>query len=224
MKIKDIHNNLRPREKLLKYGISTLSFCELLAIIIKNGTKEKNAIELANEIISIYPENLIEYINIQDLKNIKGIGLVKTCEILSILEIHKRLNKIKSHTKVKKIKNSDDAYNILIEEIDNINQEKLILLCLNTANNVISISTIFKGSLNECIIHPREIYNKAILENSCSIIIAHNHPSGDFNPSQEDKKITDIISESGKLLGIPLLDHLIITKNGYFSFKDQNIL
>jgi len=222
MKIKDIECILRPREKLMKFGIKELSFQELLAIIIKTGTKQENVIDVSQKILSKYPETEFENLNIKKLKEVKGIGDVKACEIIAMIEIHKRLNRINSHKEIMKIRNSNDAYKIFIKEIDDINQERLILMCLNTANNITSLKTIFKGSLNECIIHPREIFNHAIQENSCSIIIAHNHPSNQNEPSKEDEKITKVINEAGKLLGIPLLDHLIVTKDSYYSFKDND--
>ncbi|MDD3263919.1 MAG: DNA repair protein RadC [Candidatus Nanoarchaeia archaeon] len=224
MKIKDIDFILRPREKLIKFGLKELSFQELLAIIIKTGTKKENVIDVSQKILTKYPETEFENLNLKKLKEFKGIGEVKACEILAMIEIHRRLNKIKSHKDITKIKNSDDAYNIFIKEIDDINQERLILMCLNTASNIISLKTIFKGSLNECIIHPREIFNHAIQNNSCSIIIAHNHPSNQNEPSEEDKRITNIIYEAGKMLGIPLLDHLILTKDSYYSFKDNDLI
>ncbi|MGL5870171.1 RadC family protein [Clostridium chrysemydis] len=225
LRINDMPKNERPVEKLLLYGAETLTNPELLAIILRTGVKGENVLSLSNRIISEL--NGIEGIlntSIYDVMKIKGVKSAKGSQILALGELFKRFSYSKAKNKVSRVNSPKDIFNVFKDEMGTLNQEVLRLVCLNTKNEIIKIKDIFKGGLNSSLVYPREIFNEAIKNNSASIIICHNHPSGDPTPSDEDKKTTIRIKKCGDILGIGLIDHIIISKTNYTSLKEQGIL
>lgn len=218
--IKDIPLSERPRERLLKYGKESLSNEELLSIILKTGTKNYSAKELSNHILKNF-KNIKEmkYITINKLTEINGIGEVKAIELLAALELGKRVYYIEQKEKVL-LNSSKKIYeyfkNIFIEEY----QECFYALYLDTKSKLISYKLLFKGTINSSCVHPREVFKNAFLESAYSIIVIHNHPSGDPTPSNEDIKVTETLMQIGKIMAIPVVDHIIIGNNQYYSFYE----
>lgn len=220
LKIKDIPKNERPRERLLKYGVENLSNEELLSIIIKTGTKDYSvkAISqiLLNELKDI--KNL-KNITLNKLTNIKGIGKVKAIELLASIELGKRVFEKEKKIEIK-LNNSSIIYEYFKDKFINEKQENFYAIYLDSKSNLISYKLLFKGTLNSSCVHPREIFKYAHLESAYSIIVMHNHPSGDSTPSKEDEKTTKTLMEIGKLMSIPIVDHIIFGKDNYFSFYE----
>ncbi len=214
----------RPRERLSKYGADVLSNSELLAIILRTGSRNVSAIDLANKLLKGEGglRRLYE-LSFEELKSIDGIGSAKASQIKASLELGKRLRTFKDDVSLY-IKSPDDIASIVMEDMRYLKKECLKLIMLNTKNMVISIKDVSIGGLNSSIVHPREIYIEAIKRSSSSIIICHNHPSGDPSPSNEDINVTKRIYEAGKIIGIELLDHIIIGDGKYISLKAKNIM
>lgn len=221
MKLKDISPNNRPIERLVLYGERNLSTAELFAIILKTGTRNKNIVDLSNELLSEFTINNLANSTISELKSLKGIGVVKAAQIKAIFEIHKRINDFKIEKK--KLFKVDQVYDLIKEDLQNKEQENLLTVFLKN-NNFISKKIITIGTSNETLISQRDIIKYAIKENANAIIIAHNHPSGNRLPSQQDKLETNKLIKIANQLNIAVLDHLIITKDGFFSFKQNNLI
>lgn len=222
--IKDIPVEDRPRERLIKYGAEVLSNSELLAILIRVGTKNESAINIAQGMIST-KEGLqfVSTSTVQELSAIKGIGPAKASQIKAAIELGRRLRNSRADHKIK-INKPQDAIEILMEDMRYLKKEHLRVIFLNTKNFIIEVKDLSIGSLNSSVVHPREIFSEAIRKSSSSIIVCHNHPSGDPTPSQEDINITRRLNEVGKLIGIDLLDHLIIGDGNYISLKEKGII
>ena len=218
--MKDMPLDEQPREKALKYGFSSLSDAELLAILLRTGTKELNVKELALEILKEMNNlNGLQNSRISKLSSIKGVGKVKAITILAALELGKRFNK-ESNFKALKIRETKDVYNAYKDELENDAQEKFMAVFLNNQNIVLASKILFVGVSNQSLIEPKIIFKEAMLYNATRLIVIHNHPSGNPSPSKEDYLVTDQIMEAGNLLNIRLIDHLIIGKEKYFSFYD----
>lgn len=215
--IKDLPELSRPREKALKQGLNNLTDAELLAIIIKCGTKDRSALEISNQLLNDY-HSLYEISNlsINKLASIKGIGTIKALTILSSIELGKR-STINDSKKIK-INNADDIYKLYQNRYLNVFQEELFVIFLNNKNEIIHEEVIFKGSINQSMFHPREVFKKAIDYLAVKIILIHNHPSGDTTPSQADDFFTINMIKNGKMLGINIIDHIIIGKD-YYSYQ-----
>lgn len=222
--IKDIPEADRPRERLIRYGSEALSNSELLAIILRTGTKSETAIDMANRLISS-KEGLkfLSNCTIQELSQIKGIGNAKASQIKAAVELGKRIKNYRTDNKIK-INSPEGIADLVMEDMRYLKKEYLKVIFLNTKNIVIDVKDLSIGSLNASVVHPREIYSEAIRRSSASIVICHNHPSGDPTPSQEDINITRRLHEVGKLVGIDLLDHVIIGDGCYISLKEKGIL
>ncbi len=225
LRMLDIPENERPKEKLLRYGAESLSNPELLAIVLRTGTKGENVLNLSQKIITeLNGLNGILNASVKEMTKIKGVKESKASQILAIAELFRRFNTYKSFNEFKRITSPREVANMLYGEMGTSNQEVLKLIILNTKNEVIKIKDVFKGSLNSSLVHPREIFNEAIRSSAASIIICHNHPSGDPTPSSEDIKVTTRINQSGDIIGIKLIDHIIIGRNNYVSLKEKGIL
>ena len=223
IRINEIPSGERPREKLLFYGAQFLSNEELLAIILRTGNKDSNVVELSYRIIhSVGGLNGLFKASAKELMEVKGVKEAKATQILAMCELYKRF-KVSELTQVKISKPSDVA-KLVLDELRMLRQEVLILINLDTKNKVISKKEIFKGGLNSSLVHPREIFREAVKDSAASIIICHNHPSGDPTPSRDDIHITTRLKEFGKMMGIELLDHLIIGDNIFISLKEKDIL
>lgn len=224
LKVMDLPENERPREKLLRYGAESLSNGELLAIILRSGTSKENIINLSNRIIKDSGGlNGLLSSSAEDFMSLNGIGEAKATQLLALGEISKRFKSFRSGDEYR-ISKPKDAAELIMESMRYLKREHLKVIMLNTKNVVISIIDVSIGSLNSSIVHPREVFCEAIKKSSASIIICHNHPSGDATPSSEDINVTNRIKESGKLLGIELLDHIIIGDGTYISLKEKGIL
>lgn len=223
IKINEIPSGERPREKLLFYGAQFLSNEELLAIILRTGNKDLNVVELSYRIIhSVGGLNGLCRASAKELMKVKGVKEAKATQILAVCELYRRF-KTSELTQVKISKPSDVA-ELVLDELRMLQQEVLMLITLDTKNKVISKKEIFKGGLNSSLVHPREIFKEAVKDSAASIIICHNHPSGDPTPSRDDINITTRLKECGKMMGIELLDHLIIGDNRFISLKEKDIL
>ncbi len=220
MKIKDLPRVDRPREKLLKYGSDKLSTTELLAILLRTGIKGKNVVELSNQILKLFGTQSLQDITIADLKKIKGLGNVKAAEIIAAIALGKRLLVEKIPMKALNPEAVFDA----LKDIRHLKKEHFIAFFLDTKNVEIERETISIGTLNASLVHPREVFEPAIRVSAASVIIAHNHPSGDVTPSQEDIEITKKLMDAGNLLDIHILDHIIISSHTYMSFKEKGLL
>lgn len=224
LKIKDLPENERPRERLFRYGSEALSNVELLAILLGSGTKNENIISLSSKIIRDNGGlNGVFNSSLEDFTKINGIGKAKASKLLAMIELSKRFKSFKDGDNYK-ISSPKDAAFLVMEEMRLLKQEQLKVIMLNTKNIVINVKKVFVGSLNSSIVHPREVFNDAIKKSSASIIICHNHPSGDPTPSDEDIKVTIRIKECGEILGIQLIDHLIIGNGIYISLKEKGIV
>ncbi|ALX48209.1 RadC family protein [Lentibacillus amyloliquefaciens] len=222
--IKDVPKEDRPRERVLKLGASHLSNQELLAILIGSGTKNESVMALSNRVLMHFEGlNLLKDATIEELTAIKGIGTAKGVLLLSALELGKRMSQYKPDDRYI-VRSPEDGADYVMEEMRNLNQEHFVVLFLNTKNQIIHRQTIFIGSLNASIVHPREVYREAVKRSAASIICAHNHPSGDPSPSQEDIHVTKRLVESGKMIGIELLDHLVIGDRKFISLKEKGYL
>lgn len=208
----------KPREKLTKKGVKALKDYELLAIILGSGTKDKDVLKLSKEIIKLFKSDFDD-LTLQKLTNIHGLGLAKSSQVLSAIELSKRYL-IKQN---KKITNAQDIYDEL-QEYKNKMQEYFIVISLDGANHIIEKRVVFIGTLNRSLVHPREVFADVLSDRANSIIIAHNHPSGQLDASDEDIAITKRLNDSAKLLGIELLDHIIFTKDGFLSMKEKKLL
>lgn len=212
--INELNKIDKPREKLSKKGVTSLKNYELLAVLLGSGTKDKDVLKLSKEIIALFEDDF-EGITLEKLINIHGLGIAKSSQVLSAIELSKRYL-IKQN---KKITKAEDIYNEL-QEYKNKKQEYFMTITLDGANHIIEKRVVFIGTLNRSLIHPREIFADALTDRAASIIIAHNHPSGQLEASVEDLHVTQRIKESGKLLGVELLDHVIFTKDGFLSLAD----
>ena len=221
-KIKDIPKSERPREKLLKHGPQFLNNSELLAILIGSGYKGKNVLQLAKDTLAKYQSKNLPKLSYQELVSQKGIGKVSACRILAAFELSIRLL-LDQDEDATYIQNPKDVHGLL-KEITKYQKEHFIGLYLNARNQLIHQEIISIGSLNANIVHPREVFEPAITKHAVSIIIVHNHPSGSTEPSEEDLQITKRLIESGKLLGIEIVDHLIIAGREFFSFKEKGLI
>jgi DNA repair protein RadC len=224
LKIMDLPENERPQERLLRYGAETLSNAELMALILRTGNKQENVVNLCNRILcEAGGLNGLLNFSVEDFMKLKGIKEAKAARLLALAEMSKRFKSYRAGEDYK-ISQPRDAANLLMEEMRYLKQEVLKVVLLNTKNAVILVKDISLGSLNSSIVHPREVFNEAVKRSCASIIVCHNHPSGDPTPSSEDINITHRLKECGKLLGIELLDHLIIGNGNYISLKEKGIL
>ena len=220
MKIKDLPKIERPREKLLKYGVDKLSNTELLAVILGSGKKGENAIALAAKVIRKLPNNQLINASIHRLIETSGIGKTKACQIVACFELGRRLLKNKQSTLIVSPQTVWDE----LRDIRDNKKEYFVVFYLDARNQVIKKEIVSIGNLNSSLVHPREVFEPAVRNLCAQIILAHNHPSGDASPSEDDLKITKRLVEAGKILGIEIVDHVIITKDGFFSFKAKKII
>ena len=220
--IRELPKVERPREKLIQKGTQNLKDEELLAILLRTGVEGKSAIQTAKQILNKYSKKRLLKLNYEDLIEIKGIGPAKACTILAAIELVKRALKIGEETlpKIQSIKDVIAQFSYLREKT----REHLAALYLNARNELVFKKHIFVGTLDANIAHPREIFSHALIQNAASIILVHNHPSGDPEPSKADLEITKRITEAGKIMGIDVLDHIIITKTKVFSFKRHKLI
>ncbi len=215
----------RPREKLLLKGVESLSDSELIAILINHGTKEKSAVSLAKEILLLGKNNLDELgkLSINEFIRVKGIGEAKSITIIAALELGRRRHASKILPK-STITNSADIANYLQIKLKDLRHEVFAVFFLNRANKINHFEIISEGGITGTVADPRIILKKALEEDAVSIILCHNHPSGNLKPSKADEELTLKIKSAAKYFDITVLDHLIVSDGGYFSFADEGIL
>ncbi len=222
MKIKSMPSHTRPREKLIQKGVANLKDKELLAILFRTGSKGKNAIELADDFLKKYTNKEIPHLSFQDVCKVSGIDAGKSCMLLAALEFSKRLFE-STIEGLSTVASPVDALPYLTT-IKNLKKEHFVALYMNARNQVIHQETISIGTLTASLVHPREVFEPAVRVCAGSIIIAHNHPSGEISPSDQDIHITRQLQEAGKILNIEILDHLIVTTKGYVSLKEKGFI
>lgn len=225
--IKDLPIDERPRERLIKYGVESLSLQELLSLIFGRGIKGESVMDLSRKIIGTFGSlDKLSQTSVEELKLFRGLGLAKACQLKACFEIAKRLMNEENLNVDKNtvIKSPSDIFPLLKEKINNFNKEHFIVTSLDSRNKIISIDIISIGTLNSSLIHPRETFEIAIKNHAAGIIICHNHPSGELKPSEDDLIVTNNLIRSGQLLGIEIADHLIISKKNYFSFKEKKLI
>lgn len=222
--MKDLPEDIRPRERLLKEGAGNLSEVELLAIILRTGSREATALELASLIMVRFKSlRLLLDATVEELSEIKGVGLAKASQVKAALELARRLMQF-SELPRPVIKSPEDAAGLVMEEMRHLDREHFRALLLNTKNQVIGTDRVSVGTLNSSAVHPRELFRNAIKRSAASVILVHNHPSGDPTPSREDLDITARISEAGRIIGIEVLDHIIIGDNRFTSLKAKGLI
>ena len=216
--LRDLHKDDKPREKIVAKGVEALKNEELMALLLGRGIQGKDVRKLSKEIITMMDKGIDE-LSLKGLCDIHGLGIAKASQILASLELSKRYL-IKSN---KRITDAKDVYDEL-KAFSTKSQEHFLTITLDGASHIINTRTVFIGTLNQSLVHPREVFADAIADRAAGIIIAHNHPSGTLEASRADVQITQRLKEVSKLVGIELLDHVILSKQGYYSFSDEGLL
>jgi DNA repair protein RadC len=222
MKIKDMPWFDRPWTRIRKDGVDKLSNAELLTVILGSGTKEQSSFEIANSVLSKYHFNHLEDLSLLELKKEFGNEIL-AMRMYAMFEMFRRTNRLNKGGHKIKIKNAKDVFDIFSDRLKNCKKEEFYVLLLDTKNNVIGENKVSVGTLNASLIHPREVFNPAIKASSNSVILVHNHPSGDCESSKEDEMATEKLCKAGELLGINVLDHVIIGENDFISLKEKGV-
>ena len=224
VKITDWPEGDRPREKLMQLGPERLSESELLAILIRTGTRRQTAVDICKTIVSRYG-NLSELseMSYQQFFQLKGIGPVKAVTLIAAFEMARRIASQPIRAKLE-VTDPEVIFRRYEPLLAHLKKELFMVLILNSANTLIKDVQISEGILNSSLVHPREVFKSAILESAASIILMHNHPSGEVQPSREDRSITERLVEVGKLMNIPVLDHIIIGQGKYYSFREGGLI
>ena len=225
--IHDLPREDRPRERLREVGVDNLSIQELLTLIIERGQKGRNALTIAQNLLAHFGNlTRIKEASIEELQEIKGVGFATACKLQAAFKLGEKA--LTTHRKYnQKIESPEDVHNLLKTDLASKKKEHFLILCLTSRNylgNLIKIEKISVGSLNANVVHPREVFREAIEADAASIVLAHNHPSGDPEPSEDDLKITKRLVEAGKILGIEVTDHVIVAGDKYFSFARNGLL
>lgn len=224
MMIRDVHLADRPRERLLRQGAASLSNQELVAILLRTGTRQESVLVLANRILSSFDKiQDMKDATIEEYTQVKGVGQAKAVQLLAAAELGKRIYRKHSEGRYT-IRSPEDAAAYLMTDMASLTQEHFVALFLNVKNEILHKETIFIGSLNSSIVHPRELFREAVKRSAASIICAHNHPSGNPTPSPEDIEVTKRLTEAGAVMGIELLDHLIIGDHQFISLKEKGYM
>jgi len=222
-RIKDLPKTERPREKLISKGAENLKDEELLAILLRTGREGKNVLDLAKQILRKYSKKRLLNMRYENLIKVKGISEAKACTILAAQELVKRALKVRDEA-LPVVRSVKDVL-LQVSYLREKTREHLMAIYLNARNELLFRKHIFTGTLNANLAHPREIFAEALKQNAASVILVHNHPSGDPEPSQDDLEITKRIIEAGKIMGIDVLDHIIIAKTkAPFSFKEKKLI
>jgi DNA repair protein RadC len=219
MKIRDLPASSKPRERFLKYGPEVLSDAELMAVILRTGTIQENVVEMSNRLIAEYGLDKLFECSLKELQQIKGIGPSKAMQILAMFELGKR--HAQAQKPIKKITYAEDVYNHFKDKLQDKKQEEFWVLLLSIRNHILSEHLITKGVLDAAIVHPREIFRPAIKNSASKIILVHNHPSGNSNPSEEDLDITRKLIDLGKEMEIRVLDSVIIGNGNWWSWVEN---
>lgn len=222
-RIKDLPKVDRPREKLARFGPEFLKDFELLAILLRTGTEGKNVLKIAQDILTRFSKKRLLGLTFAQLKQIKGVGPAKAAQILAAFELSKRILKV-DRSKTQPFIQAPKDVIAQVSYLKNHKKENFVVLYLNSRNELLNKETISIGTLNANLVHPREVFGPAIANYSSQIILIHNHPSGNSEPSEDDLKITKQLVEAGKIMGIDVIDHIIIGKDSYLSLKEKKLL
>ncbi|MGA2669767.1 MAG: DNA repair protein RadC [Ignavibacteria bacterium] len=228
--VHDLPQSERPRERLKENGAGSLASHELLAIILGSGSQGESVVVMAQKLLAHFGSlKAVFEASLEDLQKIKGLGPAKASQLLACFEIARRVNKKitedeKENLQLRPVTSPGDIVELIKSKIINYSREQFLVVSFDTRNRILGTDSISTGTLTASLVHPRETFESAIRKHAASIIISHNHPSGDTEPSEEDMKITKRLSEAGKVMGIEVLDHIIVTKNGYFSFKEKGMI
>jgi len=224
MMIRDVHTADRPRERLVNQGAMSLSNQELIAIMLRTGTRQESVLHLANRVLHHFEGvQQLKDASIEELTSINGIGQAKAVQLMAAVELGRRLSSKQTDAKFT-IRSPKDAASYLMADMTSLKQEHFVVLFLNIKNQVLHKQTIFVGSLNASIVHPREIFREAVRRSAASIVCAHNHPSGNPAPSPEDIAVTKRLMEAGSIVGIELLDHIIIGDHQFISLNEKGYM
>lgn len=222
--IRDFPQDERPRERFMNSGPASLSNHELIAIMLRTGTKDESVLQLSNRLLTHFEGlRLLKDATLEEITSIKGIGEAKAIQVLAAVEIGRRIANLVYEDRYV-IRSPEDGAKLMMNEMRFLTQEHFVCLYLNTKNQVLHKQTIFIGSLNSSIVHPREVFKEAFRRSAASLICIHNHPSGDPTPSREDIEVTKRLKECGFIIGIELLDHLIIGDRKYISLKEKGYM
>lgn len=228
LKIKDMPIGERPYEKLEKHGSEMLSNAELLAIIIKTGSRNETSVDLAKRIIKQGDEfsglTFLHDVSLEQLRSIKGIGRVKAIQLKALMELSKRIASTFTQSARLAIRSPEDVSRLLMEEMRHLKKEVFKTVLLNTKNQVIKNISVSIGSLNASIVHPREVFSEAVKAGCSGMVLVHNHPSGDPEPSSEDIETTGRLVRAGEILGIKVIDHIIIGDGRYLSLREKGVM
>ncbi|MDO3410183.1 DNA repair protein RadC [Saccharibacillus sp. CPCC 101409] len=222
--LRDLPQAERPRERMMQYGAEALSQAELLAILLRTGTRRESAIAVAQRIVGQAGglRRLVD-MGVEELIEIKGVGPAKAIQLKAAIELGRRMSASRLGEPIV-IRSPQDAAELLSEQLRYLQKEHFVCLFLNTKNHVIAQETLSIGSLNASIVHPREVFRAAIKLSSASIVCAHNHPSGDPAPSPEDIAITKRLVEAGRIVGIDVLDHIVVGDGSFVSLKERGLM
>ncbi len=218
--VRDLPKTKRPRERLSLLGVTNLTAAELLAIILGSGTKKQNVLNLAKKFLHKFPLKDLAKVQISDLARIEGVGRIQASKILASLELGRRATE---GFPAKRLMTPEDV----LREVDDIrdkSREYLIALYLNARRELVKKQAITIGSLNQNIVEPRDVFNEALILPCAFVILVHNHPSGNPNPSEDDKIVSKKLAAAGQLLGISIIDHIIVAKKEYFSFREAKLV
>ena len=219
----DLPKEERPRERLVNLGEQTLSAQELLQLILGRGISGESVAVTAQKLLTHFGSlQKLAGASIEELSQIKGIGLAKAAQIKAVFEISRRVSTQIPAYKSKELNNPEKVYRLVKTRLKDYSKEHFYLIALDSRNW--SINEVSIGTLNANLVHPREVFTEAIKSKAASVILVHNHPSGDPQPSEDDLEITKRLVESGKILGIEVFDHVIVTKDGFYSFKDKKLI
>lgn len=222
--IRELPPEERPRERLVQWGAASLREYELLAILLRTGTAQMSALQLAQHLLTKFGGvRGVMHAKVAELAAVKGMGLAKACQIAAAMELGRRVALSQFHDRPQ-IRSPQDVYELMHLQFLAEKQEHFLAVLLDTKNRVLRSQTIFIGTLDSSLVHPREVYRAAVREGAACWIAVHNHPSGDSTPSPEDIAITKRLKDAGELLGITLLDHLIIGDGNYTSLRERGYL
>ena len=221
-KLRDMPRVKKPRERLMEKGPEALKDYELLAILLRVGYEGKNVVDIARRILAKYPLHTLTKIPLEQIQMMKGVGPAKACTIKAALELSKRAFTIDQDT-LPTIHNSRDVADAVVD-IRKLKREHFVVLYLNARNQLIHKEVVSLGTLNANIVHPREVFQPAVIHSAASIILVHNHPSGDTTPSNDDVQLTKRMIKAGEMMGIDVVDHVIVSERSFLSFKDKKLL
>lgn len=224
MMVRDVPKSERPRERLLRDGAEALSNQELVALLLGSGTKQESVIDLAGRVVQHFDGlKLLKEATVAELISIRGIGEAKAVQLRAAIELGRRIKQFPvEETHI--VRSPQDVADYMMEEMRHLKQEHFVALYLNTKNAILHKKTLFIGSLNASLVHPREVFKEALRYSSASIVCLHNHPSGQPDPSQEDIDVTKRLVSTGKMLGVELLDHVIIGDRKFYSMKEKGYI